>query len=284
MKRIIVGIVCSLFLCLTGISTAHPPPSSSTNTLNDDVPIWQVGDSWTYTVNNLTVNYDNSGQKILVNGRIDDFTWTVVDTSDSTCYKVNFTGKLTASYTLKLSSISGNLDCQGTVKKTLTRLKGTMLFTKSDLQIHDITAEAKGLTAVIIAPLKHSLPFPFKLTVYGDFSEDFPLFDFPLNPDKYWNLPHMEITMQAIAGGIFGIFHYPVSISTEYWWLPFAFHCQDKQDITVPAGTYSAYTITSLFGEYFTYYYAPAAGNLIKIDATLQNGAVSAELKATTYS
>jgi hypothetical protein len=283
MKRIIAGIVCSLFLCLTGISIAQPVPSSVVP-LDDDVPVWQVGDSWTYTVDNLTVNYDDSGQKILVNGRIDDFIWTVVDTSDSMYYKVNFTGKLTASYTLKFSSISGNLDCQGTMKKSLNRLKGTILFTKSDLQIHDLSAEVKGLSAAIIAPLKRPLPIPFKLSVYGDFSEDFPLFDFPLSTDKYWNLPHMEITMQAIAGGIFGIFHYPISISTEYWWLPFAFHCQDKQDVTVPAGTYSAYKISSLFGEYFEYYYAPDVGNLIKIDAALQNGAVTAELKATTYS
>ena len=286
MKGIIIGIAAALFLLGSTISTAnqYTQPFSPANPLDDNVPVWQVGNSWTYTVSNLTINYNVSGQKILVYGTINDFTWTVTDTSDSTYYKVNFTGKLTASYDLKVSSISGNMQVKGTFKPTRTHLKGTILFTKSDLKIHSVTAEIKGLSAAIIAPLKIKLPIPFKLTAQSGLSDDFPLLDFPLSSNKYWSMPNLEINMVANAGGILGFFSFPITFGTEYYWTPFAFHCQDKRDVTVPAGTYSAYKISSIFGEYFDYYYAPDVGNLIKIDATLQNGAISAELVASNYS
>jgi hypothetical protein len=285
MKGIIIGVAVGLLLLVSGISPAQqqPHPSTPIAPLDDPAPEWQVGNSWTYTVDNITIDYDVSGQKVQLNGRIDDFTWTVTDISDSTYYKVNFTGKLTASYYLKISSISGNIQLQGTLKKLRTRLKGTILFTKSDLQIHDVTAEVKGLTSALIGSLKIPLPLLFKLTAHGEFSNDFPLLDFPLSSNKYWSLPFMEITMQANAGGILQIIQFPISFTTQYSWTPLAFHCQDKRNVTVPAGTFSAYQISSLFGDYFEYYYAPAVGNIIKIDATLQNGAVSAELTATNY-
>ena len=283
MKGTFIAIVVGLFILITGISTAQQPTPAPVAPLDDNVPEWQVGNSWTYVVHNLAVTYDVSGQKILINGTIDDFTWTVTNISDPTYYTVGFTGKLTASYDIKVTSISGNLQVKGTFKPSLTHLKGTILFTKSDLKIHGVTAEIKGLTAAVIAPLKIPLPIPFKITAYGDFSDDFPLFDFPLSSNKYWSMPNLQITMQANAGGILGIFSFPITFGTEYSWTPFAFHCQDKRDVTVPAGTYNAYKISSLFGEYFDYYYAPDIGNLIKIDASLQNGAVSAELTATNY-
>jgi hypothetical protein len=57
----------------------------------------------------------------------------------------------------------------------------------------------------------------------------------------------------------------------------------DKQDVTVEAGTYSAYRITSLIGDYCDYYYAPIVGNLVKINAVLTNGEIHGELKSTNY-
>ena len=285
MRGTIFGIIVCILLLVSGtsIATQHDQPVSQTTSLDDNVPEWKVGNSWTYTVYNLTINYDAQGQKVFVNGRIDDFTWTVTDTSNSTYYKIGFTGKLTANYDIIFSSVLGTVHLTGTFKNTLTRLKGTILFTKSNLQIHEVTAEIKGLTATIIAPLKFPLPLPFKLIAHGGFSVDFPLFDFPLSSNKFWNMPNLDVTMQANAGGILGIIQFPISFVTHYSWTPWAFHCQDKQDVTVAAGIFSAYKISSLFGDVFDYYYAPDVGNIIKIDATLQNGAVHGELKSMDY-
>jgi hypothetical protein len=285
MKGIIVGIAVALFLCGSSLSTAHQTtqPTTPILPLDDNVPVWTVGNSWTYAISNFSVNYDQDGQKMLVNGRIDDFTWTVTDTSDSTYYTVNLTGKLTASYDISFSSIQGTKHFSGTLKPRLHNLKGTILFTKSDLQIHTFSAVIKGLSKTIIAPLTFAIPFPMKITANGQMNKDFPLFDFPLSSTKYWSLSNFDATIQASAGGIFGLIQIPISISIQQSWFPWIFQCQGTQDVTVPAGTYNAYHISSTFGDYFDYYYAPAVGNLIKIDATLQNGAISGELTSFTY-
>ena len=286
MKRTIVGIIIGSLLLTTSISVALPQSQllSQTTSFDDNVPVWEVGDSWTYTVDSLTINYDNQGQKVFIDGRIDDFTWTVTDTSDSSYYTVDFTGKLTANYDLIFSSGSGTIHLTGTFKNTLVRLKGTILFTKDNLQIHEVNAEIKGLTAGIIAPLKIPLPIPFKLIMNSGLSVDFPLFEFPLSSFKFWSMPDLNVAMHAWIGGIFGIIGFPSTFSIQYSWTPLAFYCQDKRDVTVAAGTFSAYKISTVIGEFFEYYYAPEVGNIIKIDATLQNGAVSAELKSTNYS
>ncbi|MBE3122308.1 MAG: hypothetical protein IMZ53_06275 [Thermoplasmata archaeon] len=286
MKRTIFGITVGILLLTTSISVAIAQSQllSQTTSFDDTVPEWEVGDSWTYTVDSLTINYDDQGQKLFIDGRIDDFTWTVTDTSDSTYYQIDFTGKLTANYDIILTSMLGSIHLTGTFKNTLTRLKGTILFTKESLQIYEVTAEIKGLSAATIAPLKFPLPLPFKLTIHAGLSVDFPLFDFPLSSFKFWSLPDLGVTMQAYASGIFGIIGFPINFIMQYSWIPLAFYCQDKQDVTVAAGTFSAYKISTIIGEFFEYYYAPEVGNIIKIDSTLQNGAVHAELKSTNYS
>lgn len=286
MNRIIFGIIVGVLLLTSSISIALTPSEihSQTTSFDDAVPEWKVGDSWTYTADSVVINYDDQGQKVFMNGKIDDFKWTVTDTSDPSYYTVAFTGKLTANYDFIFSLKSVTLHLTGTFKNPFVRLKGTLVFTKDSLKIHEVNVELKGLTMVKIAPLKISLPFPFKLTTHAGFSVDFPLLDFPLSSFNFWSLPTMDVTLQTWMGGIFGIIGFPITFHVLYSWTPLAFYCQDKRDVTVAAGTFSAYKVTSTIGEFLEYYYAPAVGNIIKIDATLPNGAVSAELKSTTYS
>jgi hypothetical protein len=285
MKAIVFGITVGILLLMNGFSTAVPSQKTNTQTtlFDDNVPEWQVGNSWTYTMNNFTINYNVDNQIIYLNGKIDDFTWTVTNTSDSTYYLVTFTGKLTATYNVDITSFSGKLQVSGALKPTRTKFTGTLQFSKSDLQIHHFTAEIKGFSRAIIAPLTFPLPIPFKFIAESDMSDDFPLFDFPLSTDKLWNMPQLDVTIHANAGGIFGIIQTPITFETQYNWMLWAFHCHEKQSVTVPAGTFNAYRISSLFGSYFDYYYAPEVGNLIKLDAQLQYGQAAAELKSYNY-
>jgi hypothetical protein len=285
MKRTIVGVILGSLLLIANISVALTPSElcSQTTSFDDTVPEWKIGDTWVYTTDSVLINYDDQGQKVFIDGKIDDFTWTVSDTSNPSYYTVTFTGKLTANYDFIFSTTSGALHLTGTFKNPLVRLKGTFVFTKDSLQIHEVYAEIKGLTMVKIAPLKFSLPLPFKLTTDAGLSVDFPLLDFPLSSFKFWSLPTIDITLQTRIGGLFGIIGFPITFHVLYTWTPLAFYCQDKRDVTVAAGTFSAYKITSTIGEFLEYYYAPEVGNIIKINATLPNGAVSAELKSTTY-
>lgn len=250
---------------------------------DDPVPIWSEGNSWTYTFNNFTVDYDYGDAKIFMNGRIDDLKWTVVDTSVD--YKVDLKGEITAdSYEVYFPISSKVLHITGSIKPSLTTLSGTLVFTKSDLEIKDMSAVLKGIISAKISPLPFSIPIPFKITLDADLSAVFPIFDFPLYDHKFWNLPAIDVTSKVTVGGKFGLIKFPFTLTTSYTWTPFAFHCKPKVDVTVEAGNYSAYEITSILFDVFKYYYAPTAGNLVKIDATLPNGEVHGELKSTNFS
>jgi len=288
MKIKILEIITVVILLVSVASTVGQTAIEKTQkneptTLDDDVPIWSVGDSWTYTVNDFTFDYQGSSQKLYFDGSIADFTWTVVDTSGST-YTVDFTGKLNCEYDIYLSLSSLTLAVSGTMKETLTHMSGTLIFTKSNLQLQDMSAEIKGITMAKIYPLPIPFPIPFKVKINGDLSNEFPLFDFPLSTNKFWTLPDMDIVMSVHAGGPFGIIDIPITFSTHYSWMPLAFHCKDKKDITVEAGSFNAWEIESTFFDLFEYYYAPSVGNIIKIDATMPNGDINAELKSTNYS
>jgi len=287
MKVKIFGIIVFMLLITSAITVVgNTNIKQKQNTgfplLDDDAPTWNVGDSWTYTVDDFTVDYEVEGTKIYFDGEIDDFIWTVADTSGS-AYTVDFTGKLNCVYEIFFSSSSGSLYLVGNMGNILTRMVGTLVFTKSDLQLKDITAEIKGITLAKISPLPIALPIPFKATIDGDLSTDFPLFNFPLSSNKFWDLPNIDIVMKMDIGGIFGLIKIPINFTTGYYWTPLAFHCKNKQSISVEAGTFDAWEIESTFFDLFRYYYAPEVGNIIKIDATMPNGDVHGELKSTNY-
>jgi len=275
MKFKILGIIACILILLSASSAA----TSNTN-FDDNVPTWNVGDSWTYSIDDFTFDYEYEGQTIFVEGSIEDFTWTVESTEGS-IYTVGFTGDISANYDIYLSSSSTTFDVEGTFNPKYVKLTGTIMFTKTDLEIQDVNAEIKGFTKATIAPIPIPLPIPIKVTVDGDLSTIFPLFDFPLSTDKFWTMPNLVATIRINAGGILGFINVPITFTTEYPWIPFAFHCQEKQDVTVEAGTFSAYRIQSLIGDFFDYYYAPTVGNLVKIDANMPNGDVHGELKST---
>lgn len=285
MKIKILGIMVCILVILSVAAVAEPIKikqiSKGTTSFDDDAPTWNVGDSWTFTINDFTVDYNESGQKMFMDGKIDDFEWTVASTSGIS-YEVDFTGKLTADYEVYLSSPSATLYVTGTFKPTLTSLTGTIIFTKSNLEIEDINAEIKGITMATISPIPIPLPIPFKLTLDGDLSTVFPIFDFPLHALKTWALPDINIQMNAQFGGIFGLIKIPVTFPVHYPWTPLAFWCWSMESINVEGGDFDAWEISSIIGGFFEYYYAPSVGNLIKIDATMPNGEIHGELKSTT--
>jgi hypothetical protein len=282
-------LACSIIIIfLINIAAVASPVSNNskenkTTTLDDPVPTWTVGDTWIYTFSSIIVDYSYNDLKVYMTGRVDDFKWTVTDTSGED-YIVELTGKITVdSYDINLPFASRVLHITGSIKPSLTRLSGTITFTKSDLEIKDISASITGISAAKISPLFFSIPIPFKITLDSDLSTVFPIFDFPLYGNKFWSLPSIEIVSNLNVGGLFGIFKYPITFTSSYSWTPFAFHCKPKVDVTVEAGTFNAYDIESTFFDIFEYFYAPTAGNLVKIDAILTRGQVHGELKSTTF-
>ncbi|MFO7677254.1 MAG: hypothetical protein R6V50_02555 [Thermoplasmatota archaeon] len=284
MKKIVIIFVFFMLLITSAISgSAILESKNNDNTVSflDDVPVWNIGDSWTYTIKDFTVDYQQEGQRIYFNGGINDFKLTVRDTSGPT-YTVDFTGKLNCGYSIYLTTSNGlNLYLIGSMRQETTRLQGTVIFTKSNLNVRDISGQISGITMAKIDPLPFAIPIPYKATIQGDLSTDFPLFNFPLSTNKFWELPAMTIQMKMNVGGIFGFIQIPITFTTQYGWTPLAFHCRGKQSVTVEAGTYNAWEIQSTFFDLFRYYYAPEIGTVVKIDANMANGSVSAELSST---
>ncbi len=285
MKKYIVYLAIVTLLSFSSFASANIVYQNKGKvplSLDDDVPIWTVGDQWTYTLNGFTVDYSATGQKLFLDGTIDDFTWTVSSTTGSD-YEISFTGEINADYIVYFASSSTTIYVEGTLTPALTRVTGTLTFTQSSLEVKDFTAEIRGISMAIIDPLPFSLPIPFKISIDGDLSTVFPVFDFPLSTNKFWSLPTVNIVMRANIGGFFGLISFPVTFTTGYTWTPLAFHWHGTESVSVPAGNFNAYKITSIFGSFFEYYYAPLVGNLIKIDATLPNGEVHGVLKETNY-
>jgi hypothetical protein len=288
MKYKILAILTGIIFLINIVAVANPTSyelkENKTTNFDDPVPAWSVGDYWTYTFTNFTVDYDYGDIKIYLSGKIDDFKWTVTSIS-GTDYVVDITGKITADfYEIYMPISTRILHVTGSIKPSLTTLSGTIVFTQSDLEVKSLSAMIKGIISAKISPLPFALPIPFKITVDSSLSGVFPIFDFPLSDDKYWSMPALDITNNINVGGKYGLIKIPFTLATSYSWIPFAFHCKPKVDITVEAGTYNAYEIESTFFEMFDYYYAPSAGNLVKIDATMPNGAAHGELKETNFS
>jgi hypothetical protein len=284
-KTVSVVIISIVLLSGFGVAATNGKSNVSSNkstSFDDNVPTWNAGNTWTYTVTSITVSYNQGGQQILMSGTIDDFTWTVTDTTGN-YYTVTFTGKLSATYDLLLNSQTSTLHLVGLFTPTLTRLKGTIQFTKSNLQVHAVSIQLLGITMTKINSLSFYLPLPFKLVSQGSLTTDFPLLDFPLYILKFWDLPDVTLTMSSTFGGILGLIQIPFTVSVHYSWMPFSFFTLGKESVTVPAGTYDAYKIQSLISDNFVYYYASDVGNIVKIDLSLPNGAIHAVLKSTTY-
>jgi hypothetical protein len=286
MKKILSILFVSIFV-LSGLGASAlsktDQPLIQTNSLDDDAPIWEVGDTWVYTINNISVYYNYSGQKIYVDGSMEDFTWKVTDTTGD-YYTLAISGKLTATYDITLSYEAKTLHLVGSFSPTLTRFTGTLQLTKSDLQIHDFSLKILGITKVKINSLPFNLPIPFRIVSEAQLSADFPMMSFPIHEVMFWNLPDLTLTMSTTFGGLFGIVQIPFTTSIHYSWTPLAFFCLTREDVTVAAGSYNAYKIQSLIGSNLVYYYAPTAGNLVKFTAVLFNGAIQGELKSTNFS
>lgn len=275
-------LVCMLVIPSLLVSAEPIDITKESANYDDDVPIWNNGDSWTYTVSEFWVNFTYEGKNIQMVGTIDDFKWTVADTSGSS-YKIDVTGEVTANYEISLPLGSLVLYFSGTLNPTWSQLKGTIIFGKSNLEIEDFNAEITGFTSIKIHPIPIKFPIPVKITANADLSTPFPLFEFPLHILKLWNMPEIDILTNLNLGGIFGLIKVPIIISSHYDWIPFAFSCLYQDSVTVEAGTYDAWLIKSLLGGFFEYYYAPSIGNIVKIDVNMPRGGIEAELKTTNY-
>ena len=282
-KSIVILLVCMLVVPSIIVSGEKIESKKASSEEALDGPIWKVGHSWTYTVDNFWVNTTYQGNKVKMVGKIDDFKWIVTDVTDTT-YVVSLSGDISAGYEVK--TVLGNiiLEFNGGIEPSSSRIKGTIIFDKTNLHIIDLDAQIICLSAVQFYNLPLRIPLVLKITADPSLSTPFPLLDFPLSTLKFWNLPEMDIDTDIRMGGILGIIGAEMTVHKHYDWTPLAFCCLVQSSITVEGGTYDAWRILSLIGGVYDYYYAPIVGNLIKFEFDLPSGGATGELKGYEFS
>jgi hypothetical protein len=125
-------------------------------------------------------------------------------------------------------------------------------------------------------PLPIPLPLPIPITITFNFGNSMPrpLIDFPLYDGKMGIITessmNANITVSSIILKILSILtsSIPAGLSFDYpMSIPQLFYNATVEDITVKAGTFSAYNIVFYEGLLGGIYYAPSVGNMIKAQA-----------------
>jgi len=293
---------------------------------NADVPLWEVDDQWTYKIDDISIVNQEVGRSINLHITIAEIPLTVSSTTGdfyTLDYQTSLNGQCTVSVDLGSGPINfsmsfSNLDVSGKVlidKSTLGIKDISAGFTKEKFSIQIKQS---------IIPLPRFLQkFSARITMNmaTTFDTPFSLLTFPLNTGTVWNLPSTNITINGKIQSfylnlinflnkiakLFGKEFLPPEIAAllpvidikdtlttlgygNVFPIPSmtnAFNCSNTENITIPAGTYEAYNIT-LFGGPTQCYYAPTAGNIVKILAHLEEidpnvKNIKIELLSTNY-
>lgn len=260
--------------------------------INDDTPIWEIGDYWTYDISAFKIELNQTEQIINL-----DLTWDSlkleVKTITTDTYTVDITGKIQGSFSYDIGTgkrLSGNL--------YFNRFSGNMQVRKSDLAFKKCILKLKSIALLKEHPLSIpiSLPIPLTFTLNLENSVPRPLIDFPLFDGKMGLITESSIsaniTVESIILKILNIItpDIPPGIYFDYSMsIPELFYNATIDNITVKAGTFSAYNIVFYEGFIGSLFYAPTVGNVIKAqtefsDSDMLNFKFHGELKEYSYS
>ncbi|MCX6671882.1 MAG: hypothetical protein NTX92_08190 [Euryarchaeota archaeon] len=319
MKSKLIGLLICIMLLTILFAAAKPAtkielnPSSKTQTTSSimvDVPIWEIGNTWTYQVNDLSINYTTETQSVLLYGSITELPLEVTNTTGD-FYTLSFATTMNG-----IGYITAN-PSEGPVNVSVTfsdlAIQGTLQVEKSTLGIKNIafSFDNQKIAFNMINQPYITLPdwlhtisakFTSNIDIHSDISVA--LLSFPLFTGMYWDLLATNISVNGkLQSFLFNVLHFlnnfaklfgldflPVEIAellpiidfnqaltnylgTNVFQVPgFAglFFCPATESISVPAGTYDAYNI-SLMGGIGQCYYAPDAGNVIQLKGNFQD-------------
>jgi hypothetical protein len=223
-----------------------------------EVPVWNVGDSWTYDV-----ELDGSSDALIsFDGKVEDLVFRVVADTESS-YKLEFNGQVNGEVSTEDSSITG------TLKDTI--VEGDLSIEKSMLGIQQLDAQISGKIIITLIPI----PLTINLTL--NFNPAYNSLDFPISVGKQWIITSSDVIGNADISSLLE----GVAIFTSVG--GGNANCISIESITVEAGTYEAYKIIG-DGDISEIYYTEIAGNVIKALASTSNyDEIILELVSTTY-
>ena len=297
------------------------------STYDADVPVWAVGDQWIYKIDNISI-YNQTEDKTLnlmltmtelpltVLSATGDFYTLEFKTNVSGQFKIyskQDNGSINISITFNNIFLSGNVSIE---KSTLGIKEISAAFTKGKFLVNIIELPNMELPSFL-----QKIPARITLNMTTTFDTPFSLLTFPLSTLLVWNSTATNFTLNGEIKSLWlNLINFLNKIATPFGYgldpniaalLPVidikdalttigngnvfqipaieaAFICLNTENITVPAGTYEAYNIT-LIGGMAQCYYAPTAGNVVKIAGNLEEiipylKGINMELLSTNYS
>lgn len=263
MQKKIIGIV----ICMLVFATTLPVVGimnkaiKTTSYETDDVPVWEVGDSWTYEIER-TVRSDPNG------------TMNATGTGDLVLTVVDDTGDY---YTLEgianHISMIGNIGKIGIKSSRIAKTIVDLVVRKSDLAISSHNIVSKGIIFMKLGPIP--IPFPIQMGDYRNskFTPDRPTLPFPLFDGKNGNYSSV-LTEEEWATTLFwGLIN--LGSGNNSWYTAANDYTCTAEQITVPAGTYDVYNVawSSIhFPNELFFYYNSTVGNVVKQTITMYFG------------
>jgi hypothetical protein len=260
MKNKLIGIFVCMLVTTTVVSATNLNVKKGIQTVASavDVPVWEIGDSWTYNEQYNQIWYDTNGDIY--------FHWFHNCTSTYTV-----TADTGNTYTVKVTSKND----EGSLKYGLFRLKFTpsVKFTqeiqlrKTDLGYVHMIYQEKGLVFWLLG--KMGLPIPAQ---YSDVWEvtltpGYVYLPFPFTAGTDGIIPGDSETGHEKMGLYWGLIKFMDS-DFSYDFTALNYTCE-MANIVVPSGTYDTYNVsTDVYSgsshNYTRFYYAPEVGFFVK--------------------
>ncbi len=273
------------------------------------VDVWLVDESWSFSVDEISVVSSDGSSIIAWEGTIEDIELTVVEeTSDS--YRVSFDAKLDG----QLDATVAGFELDGKLSR-FTRINGEALFDKSDLGLIGLTLQLKGFSKIKMNNFFIPILIPFNVNVDAEFDESFDYLDFPIGANEIWDIPQCSVTFDGeirsfwlnvlnVINSALGLFDKDflsteiasllprvcISEALNLWGMSNVMALPQIANIevgslesrTVEAGTFDAYGIEVF--DMLTYWYAPDVGNIIEISFEMEDSiSLHAEMTSTNY-
>jgi hypothetical protein len=253
MTKKIIGV----FVCIFVFSSTIIPVASITerhdiitSSYDAEVPIWQIGDEWTY-------HYVESRNMIPAYYLTGDLTYKVVDDSGDS-YVMEATTRPRGAFDL------GNIGLKTTM---FSRLKMKLQVRKADLGLEKFVEELKGIWKFTIGNITLPIPIQILGRYNVEFDPTWAIMPFPLFDGKYGNLSIVEIlhindTLHLFWGLILA--YGPINDAIPIGPIPYT--CSEEE-VIVEAGTFDTYNISAVWmeGSRFVSYYSEEVGNVVKI-------------------
>jgi hypothetical protein len=276
MKKHMYVFLCTVILLglpnVTGFIVKNNLYEIKNVSVDDNVPIWELGDSWTYDINRFQINFSASSALLGLDSAIDDLTLEMIGYSE-TSYILKLSGKIRGSFQYESGegiALKGNL--------YFARISGNMYFRQNDLASEKLSIFINGIALLHKHPFQIpiSIPIPLKITININQSTPRSFIDFPLYDGKqgfinetgiYANIKFESIFLQILSLFFADI---PNEISyQETFDISMFDYLAKNENLSVGAGTFNSYNISFSWGLFGSIFYAPNVGNYIKAESVI---------------